>query len=188
MGFNKWPMVHTMKSFFNELSPRNDAGNHRTCIGNLQADQHHVEHVKSTLATYNPDAAVLAFHHVLAAHEPTLAQIGVLDDGLTHAIEYFDKYYSHNTVVIIYGDHGPRYGAYRQTLAGKLEERLPILWMLVPTAISDPQVHHNLKLNTKRLSTVYDLHETLRHISVYPYKPEGLESKHNYSTSLFFPV
>ena len=187
VGFTKWPMTHTMKAFFNDLQPPFDSGNHRTCLGNLQADQHHIEHVKSLLNTYDKVGSI-GFHHFLVAHEPTLSQIEALDDGLTDFISYMNEHYSNNTVVIIYGDHGPRYGAYRQTLAGKLEERLPVLWMLIPTAISDPVVHKNLKINTKRLSTVYDLHETLRHIAVYPYQPESVPSKHNYSNSLFFPV
>lgn len=54
-------------------------------------------------------------------------------------------------------------GSYRQTLQGKLEERLPILVFLVPPKLLEkfPNIKENLEINVKRLVTAFDLHETI---------------------------
>jgi hypothetical protein len=92
-----------------------------------------------------------------------LAEIEIVDKDLLEMINYMDNYYSNNTVFIILEDHGSRYGLYRQTLQGKLEERLPALFILVPPKLLEnfPYIKKNLEINRKRLVTAFDLHETI---------------------------
>ena len=52
-----------------------------------------------------------------------------------------------------YGDHGPRYGAYRQTLAGKLEERLPACYILAPKMLNRAEDRAALAINQHRLTS-----------------------------------
>lgn len=67
------------------------------------------------------------------------------------------------TILVILSDHGMRWGGVRQTYQGYFEERLPLLYIAYPdwfgqrftTAIS------NLKGNAVKLTTHFDLHETL---------------------------
>ena len=42
------------------------------------------------------------------------------------------KGYLENTLLIVMGDHGIRFGAVRRLVQGKLEERLPLYSMVVP--------------------------------------------------------
>jgi hypothetical protein len=102
----------------------------------------------------------------LIGHEPSMGEIELVDKDLEEFIKYLDTHFSHNTIVILMGDHGPRYGAYRQTLHGKLEERTPVLWMLVPPSLSTkfPDLGKNLETNQRRLVTAFDIHETLKDI------------------------
>lgn len=67
------------------------------------------------------------------------------------------------TAVILMSDHGIRWGDFRKTYQGSLEDRLPLLKFVVPEWFRDrhPAAWENLKTNARRLTTPYDLHETL---------------------------
>ncbi|KAK5646629.1 hypothetical protein RI129_005093 [Pyrocoelia pectoralis] len=69
-----------------------------------------------------------------------------------------------NTVLIFMSDHGIRFGPIRTTYQGRMEERLPFLFTVFPTAYRETyyQVYANLNRNSKRLTTPFDLHETLK--------------------------
>lgn len=60
-------------------------------------------------------------------------------------------------------DHGIMRKSIKNTLAGRTENRMPLFAIVVPPHIKAkyPHISRNLETNTKRLSTVYDAHETL---------------------------
>lgn len=68
-----------------------------------------------------------------------------------------------NTVVVFMSDHGIRWGSIRSTYQGQLEERLPFVVMALPKQFRQqyPKAFQNLKTNVRRLTTPFDLHETL---------------------------
>jgi len=65
-----------------------------------------------------------------------------------------------NTILVLFSDHGIRFGPIRQTLSGKLEERLPFMHIFMP----DNWRNNNLSINSNRLTTPFDIHATLTHI------------------------
>ena len=71
-----------------------------------------------------------------------------------------------NTVVFFYSDHGMRFGSVRETFVGKLEERLPYMFILFPPWFLQkyPHIRKNLEINAKRLTTPFDIFETLSDI------------------------
>ncbi|KAK7096800.1 uncharacterized protein [Littorina saxatilis] len=71
-----------------------------------------------------------------------------------------------NTVLIYYSDHGNRFGKMRSTYVGKAEERLPFLFLVFPAWFRSryPELYANLQLNSHRLTTPFDVHETLKDI------------------------
>lgn len=68
-----------------------------------------------------------------------------------------------STVVLLMSDHGIRWGAFRDTYQGGLEDRLPMLRFVVPGwyGRTHPAAVRNLRDNANRLTTPYDVHETL---------------------------
>ena len=90
--------------------------------------------------------------------------------------EFKNKGYLNDTLLIVMGDHGWRFGDFRQTVQGKLEERLPFFTMTLPRWFKQkyPQIHKNLKTNTQRLTSWYDVYATLNHLLTYPKEPQGL--------------
>ncbi|KAH8377653.1 hypothetical protein KR093_006457 [Drosophila rubida] len=67
------------------------------------------------------------------------------------------------TLVLLMSDHGMRWGSFRKTYQGMMEERQPLLIALYPQWLKQryPQAMANLELNAKRLTTHFDLHATL---------------------------
>ncbi|XP_025191967.1 uncharacterized protein LOC112592180 [Melanaphis sacchari] len=86
------------------------------------------------------------------------------DDDLRNFFDVFNKSGELNkTVVVLMSDHGIRWGSFRDTYQGSLEDKLPMLKFIIPEWFQNmyPSAMKNLKKNTIRLTTPYDLHETL---------------------------
>jgi hypothetical protein len=58
----------------------------------------------------------------------------------------------------------------RKTVEGKVEERLPALFIMVPPSLLEmfPEAHYFMKANQHKLVTVFDLHKTLKHLMMLP--------------------
>ncbi|BFF93722.1 uncharacterized protein DMAD_11518 [Drosophila madeirensis] len=73
----------------------------------------------------------------------------------------FDK-----SIVILFSDHGARYGALANHASGFLEERLPMMHIYLPPSYSRayPKAARALKLNRNRLTSNFDLYLGIRSI------------------------
>ncbi|RZC39844.1 DUF229 and/or Phosphodiest domain containing protein [Asbolus verrucosus] len=69
-----------------------------------------------------------------------------------------------NTAMIVMSDHGIRWGDIRKTYQGRMEERLPFNFVVLPDWYKEQyqDAYNNLLKNTRRLTTPYDMHETLK--------------------------
>ena len=70
-----------------------------------------------------------------------------------------------STILLFMSDHGVRVSSVRQYSQGKLEERLPFFSIRMPQKFQQkhPNEMHNLRLNSRKLTTPFDVHETLKH-------------------------
>ena len=70
------------------------------------------------------------------------------------------------TAVLFFSDHGMRFGGIRKTHIGKLEERLPFMYISFPDWFRKRYPTHieNLRTNSQRLTTPFDIYETLADI------------------------
>lgn len=82
-------------------------------------------------------------------------------------LKFFQKLHEDNllknTILFFFSDHGIRFGNFRKTYIGKIEERLPFMLIVPPAWLIRryPNVWGNMKVNTHRLTTPFDIHETL---------------------------
>ncbi|XP_071143511.1 uncharacterized protein [Mytilus edulis] len=78
----------------------------------------------------------------------------------------YEKNMLNNTMLILYSDHGMRFGKLRETYIGKLEERLPFLFIVLPEWFRKkyPVISQNLQINERRLITPFDIYETLQNV------------------------
>lgn len=135
------------------------------------------------------------------SHEhPTLSS--TMDKGYYDLLKYLeDIHYLENTVVILFSDHGPRFGDSVGTRQAYIEARLPLLEVLLPVDFRRryPLAVKNFERNTQRLTTAFDVFETIRDLidinttgmtnKQIRMRTERLKSMtHAKSISLFLPI
>jgi len=93
-------------------------------------------------------------------------RLSIGDDPLLEFLEFLnDNGYLNNTALLIMSDHGSRLDkGIRSTEQGKLEDRLPMFYIAMPSWFKDeyPVAWENLNSNSERLTSAFDLHETFR--------------------------
>lgn len=69
-----------------------------------------------------------------------------------------------NLFLVIMSDHGLRWGSFRKTYQGMIEERQPFVFIVPPTQFIEryPEAMRNLVKNRRRLTTPFDLYETFQ--------------------------
>ncbi|XP_060666779.1 uncharacterized protein LOC132798810 [Drosophila nasuta] len=77
------------------------------------------------------------------------------------------KHILSNTLVFLMSDHGIRFGAFRATYQGMMEESQPFLTVIYPKWFETlyPLAMANLKENAHSLVTTFDLHATLKDLT-----------------------
>lgn len=78
--------------------------------------------------------------------------------------ELYKKKLMNSTVLVVLSDHGIRWGSLRNTYQGMVEERLPMLNVVLPKWFSEkyPTATANLRRNRRSLTTPFDFYETLK--------------------------
>ena len=96
-----------------------------------------------------------------------------------------------NTMVILFADHGFRMGGeFFSSYVGAYEARLPMVYFILPKWFSTkyPKAYDNLKTNTRRLTTFYDIHQTLHDVVQNEFPRQHPKTVFKYGTSLFGSV
>ncbi|XP_060809338.1 uncharacterized protein LOC106137502 isoform X2 [Amyelois transitella] len=90
--------------------------------------------------------------------------ITAADDDFVEFLKTFKhEGHLHNTMLIVMGDHGPRFGVDRERPQARLEERLPLMSIVLPETLKTrrPTALSALQYNVNSLTTPYDIHATL---------------------------
>lgn len=91
--------------------------------------------------------------------------VGFLDWALHRHIERLhNDGVLNNTVLVFLSDHGMRFDKIRATFLGKYEDRMPFSFVMMPKGLCEqqPKLCENVKYNSARLTTHYDMHATFR--------------------------
>lgn len=114
---------------------------------------------------------MFSFHAELSHDSINL--IGVADDDVYHWLKSLKASgVLNNTILIFMSDHGNRFAEIRNTLQGKIEERLPFFSFVFPEWFKQryPMEYQNFQVNKERLTTPFDIHSTLEdilHLQLY---------------------
>lgn len=169
-GFHNQPTDYYMRIF--DRQANNEIGfkhlfNTQLCMGPRKNLVHLLNYVNKFTFTFKQHLSFGFFWSVSLTHD----NINLAQEADREYEQFLgqlnNKGVFKNTVFILISDHGMRWGPIRKTYQGYLEERLPFLFVIVPkwfqrkygTAVS------NLKLNARRLTTPFDLHETLNDLA-----------------------
>ncbi|XP_046386571.1 uncharacterized protein LOC124156217 isoform X2 [Ischnura elegans] len=142
--------------------------NAKVCVGprlTVQLVLGYTEKLVKTLSQAPNPHPVFGLTWVTSLTHDYLNSAGYLDEPQARLLEEIAATGALNrTVVFFISDHGIRWGGIRETYQGKLEERLPFVYAVLPPSLKEryPSAVANLRRNArKRLTTPFDLHATL---------------------------
>ncbi|CAH1786915.1 unnamed protein product, partial [Owenia fusiformis] len=165
-GFHKQPTDYYPRPFHIALDQEESVRQKFYCVG----DRHESEITLSYLFDYMDafkDRPHFAFTFNTRLTHDDINLAGVADNIYLKFLKRIKHSGNlNNSLVLFFSDHGIRYGDIRQANIGKLEERLPFIYWIFPKWFlkKHPEIVHNLKINKHRLSTPFDVHETLQNI------------------------
>ena len=166
-GFEHEPTDHYMRPFWMaaDMSPvRHEAAQY--CLGDKPNHRYPLNYVRQFFRKYKsvPKLAIM-LHTELSHEDNNPAQY--MDDDFIELLKYMEQHgHLDNTLLVVMGDHGARYSQLRHTTQGKLEERLPMMSLTFPQSFRTkyPDAIKHLDTNAERLTTPFDVYETLRDV------------------------
>lgn len=175
MGFRDPPAHHYMRPFWLALEEKGERDEPGLCSRSTFMVNYTLDYILSYFAAY-PDTPkfTYAFMSYLTHAHPN--HLSYADNDILRLLHTFvERNYHNNTMIILFGDHGSRNDDVRNTMQGKLEERLPWLSISVPDWLIRKFPHIGLALehNQHIITSPFDMHATLRHILTYPKEPHG---------------
>lgn len=168
-GFRKKPVDFYPRPL-NLEAERHIASNHRLnvnlCLGNKLSSRVFNNLIKSFSYSFRNQLTFGFFWGNSLTHDfLNLPRVG--DEDFRGVLSYLEKIGTFNrTMIVLLSDHGIRWGDFRTTYQGFLEERLPFVYFVFPEWFREKYstAMANLQVNRKRLTSPFDLHETLKDV------------------------
>jgi hypothetical protein len=179
-GFKEQPCLHYMRPFYLAIDklelPDVDSGylswennniqlgrRSALCVGNTPIHKRLMNYYKQFIEMYgNKRKFALSWLNELTHEYDNIVQLADRDFML------FFKWLKEsgrlsNSILIVMSDHGIMRNAIKNTLTGRTENRMPLFAIVIPSFMRSkfPHIHRNLQINTQRLTSPFDVHETL---------------------------
>lgn len=200
VGFSNAPTdyyIHTFIDQAEKIVGSNKDFNSNLCMQDIPFYKVLLNYVEDLTTTLKSSKLFGFFWEISMSHD-YLNYPMVMDDDYVQFFNRLEaKNYLDDTIVIVVSDHGIRWGEIRSTRQGRLEERLPFLFVLTPPSFREnyTRAYDSLKLNSKRLTTPFDVYATLADlVDLKSINDTALLSRsksnyaHNRAISLFLPV
>lgn len=163
-GFHQPPCDHYNRPFFLAMV-RNKALwlKNKNCVLNRLETDFILKYIYDFTKVYH-DKPHMAFAFITRLTHDNINSVGYADEPYYNFFNQMEQEGRlNNSVVFFYSDHGSRFGKFRSTYLGKLEERLPFMFILFPKWFIQryPEIDKVLKINSYRLTTPFDIYETL---------------------------
>lgn len=168
-GFTKPPTDHFMRPFFmasDEFPSQTWTSAKNACFRGTPRHMFHYNHVRQLYKKYPKKRKFSMDWMSLLSHDD-VNLIQLVDEDMVQLVSEMEtKGILNQTLLIVMSDHGHRFTAVRNTMQGKLEERMPFMSLRFPKwfKTSYPQAAKNLEINKGRLTTALDVHATFKHL------------------------
>ncbi|XP_019866858.2 uncharacterized protein LOC109595872 [Aethina tumida] len=187
-GFTNQPTDYAY-GYYNRISEKKIGNSHNfnvfECIGSRDIYKDLLNYMTSvTLRMKMDETPYFAFYWGASLSHDYLNKPSIGDgDYLRYFRNLKDQGYLEDTVLIFMSDHGIRWGDIRQTYQGRMEERMPFVFIRLPEWYIKKfdQAYNNLLENVHKLTTPFDLHETIKDL-LDPYQLTA-DYLHNRDTS-----
>ena len=167
-GFNQTPTDYYLRPLNLAMkSEYNVRYNEPLCIGAMPENRFVLNWLYDVIATPDPRPLFAVAFFWRRIHED-MNELSRLDRMFAAFFRRLaDERRLENTVLVVFSDHGVRFGQQKRTPIGVAEVNLPMSLIRVPPTFcaKNPSRLKNLKRNAgARLTTPFDVHETLVHI------------------------
>ncbi|XP_013178648.1 PREDICTED: uncharacterized protein LOC106125813 isoform X2 [Papilio xuthus] len=165
-GFKHRPADHYLRDFYLEESNGgkkwwNVGSSNRYCVGDTPQYKLMLNITDQFLKL---DGKKFCFTFIADITHDNFNMISTADEDLVDFLRGFRQAgHLEHTLLMVMGDHGPRYAYIRDTLQGKLEERLPLMGIVLPEVLKRerPFVEDVLRTNAQVLTTPHDIYATV---------------------------
>ncbi|XP_061174544.1 uncharacterized protein LOC133183625 [Saccostrea echinata] len=145
------------------------------CYGNQLQHKIILDYSRKCIQQYRQARKFVFFwQNEISHHQPNF--LSLADKDTADLITWMrDHGHLKNSVLILMSDHGPRYGPIARHELGMITRNLPLLTIYLPESMKQkyPHIHKNLLTNKMRLTTPFDLHETMKDILFQNFKREN---------------
>ena len=130
----------------------------KMCAGSRPISEFQLEYLERLLDTFpkDPVAAISIITHI--THND-ITNAGLIDEHILNFYQRLaDKGHLNRSLVMLFSDHGARWGKIRETYNGVLESKNPFLVLTFPPWFIKkyPEIARNLATNTRRLTSHSD--------------------------------
>ncbi|XP_060807910.1 uncharacterized protein LOC106138239 [Amyelois transitella] len=181
-GFTQPPAQHYLRSLLLAAAPGD-----RICRGDVP--QYKLI-MNLTNQFFHLDGKKFALSFISEISHDDFNLITTSDEDFVDFLDTFRRDgFLNNTLLVVMGDHGSRFAGIRNTYQGKLEERLPLMSIVLPATLRHYAA--TLRHNAQVLTTPHDIHATildamgLEKLS-NPYRIDGADLPR--AMSLFRPI
>jgi hypothetical protein len=169
-GFQQQPTDYYMRPFWIEMDHSDLLRrSSNLCFGNVPKHFLILDWAKEFLHKFsNADNKYFLFSFLTELSHDYLNQIQIVDGDVYKFLSGSLKNgYFENTIVIVMGDHGNRFDGIRNTVIGRIEERMPFFSISLPKKLDQkfPNLRTNLVLNSGKMTTWFDIYELLMDIA-----------------------
>ncbi|XP_073824865.1 uncharacterized protein isoform X3 [Musca autumnalis] len=165
-GFKKKPTDFYLRPILLEMEryiANEKTVNVALCMGGRRTVDVLFEYIRKLLPLITREKFFAFFWAVTMTHDLFNMPILLYEDLKALLTTFESTGVLNRTMVLLMSDHGIRWGSFRKTYQGMMEERLPLLIALYPSWFKQkyPEAMANMELNAKRLTTPFDLHATM---------------------------
>ncbi|KAF6209770.1 hypothetical protein GE061_015520 [Apolygus lucorum] len=184
-GFYDSPTDYYLRPFMKAAETFIDVDNGK-CLG-LAKPAHHIFNYSIDFAECFFNQPTFSLFWINSFSHNDANEPSTMDEDV---VDYFKRLEKSGilktTMVIFLSDHGLRVGPIRETYVGRIEDRLPFIYIWLPEwyKAANPEKAKNLANNSNKLTSPYDIHMTLVDILGDKTTAEGCPS----CQSLFKPV
>ncbi|XP_052867755.1 uncharacterized protein LOC128273759 [Anopheles cruzii] len=170
-GFRQQPTDYYLRSFFRQMESSvgyNKKLNAKLCLGGRSPTSVLLDYARKVVKTFGSEEPVFSLLWGVGMTHDFFNNPSLIDEDYRRLLEFVadeeQRDYLNRTVLILMSDHGIRWGSFRNTYQGMMEERQPFLIFILPPwfAVRYPAAYRNLRRNRLRLTTHFDLYETLK--------------------------
>ncbi|XP_069676617.1 uncharacterized protein [Periplaneta americana] len=183
-GFDSPPTDHYARTYY-IASTQEYSRFRKYCMGSIPRHKVVMNYVHDFFKVYREKPKFMFSFHTELSHD-SHNLIGAVDLDMLEWLQTMNEEgHLNNTMLVIMSDHGPRFADIRNTQQGKQEERLPMFGLVFPPWFQRayPDAMVNIRRNSQRLTTPFDINPTLK--NVLHYEGSGKGSVKDRAISLF---